>query len=75
MTYNELTESIIEIVDNPRIQHKDMTITYKLEEKKFIELERELFYLNPDNTGRPFKSNHMIEILMDGITIIINKKK
>lgn len=75
MNYKELTETIIEIVDNPKINHKGMSIQYKLGETEYVELERELFYMNPDNTGKPFKSNHLVEILMDGITITITKRK
>ena len=74
-SYKELMETIIEIVDNPKNEHKGMSIGYKLNETQFVELERELFYMDPNNTGRPFKSNHLVEILMDGITVTITKKK
>ncbi len=75
MNYSELTETIIEIVDNPKIKHEGMSIVYELDETQFIELERELFYMNPDNTGMPFKSNKTIEVMMDGILITIKRKK
>lgn len=74
MTYNELTETIIEIVDNPKIKHENLTLSYKLDIKEFIELEKELFYLDPRNKDKEFKTNHALEVSMDGIIVKITKK-
>lgn len=75
MTYKQLTETIIEIVDNPRIHHQGLTLNYKLSMTKHIDLDKELFYLNEDNKYKDFISQEIIEVVMDGVTIVITREK
>jgi hypothetical protein len=73
MTYDELINTVSEIIENDNIIKNGLTLIYELPEKQHIKINQEIFYkMNPINTG--FQSNDIFEVEIAGILIKFIKK-
>jgi hypothetical protein len=67
MDYNELIETISEIVNNEKIHKNGLTLVYELSEENHKKMDEHLYYkANPDRST--------IEVEIGGITIKFFKK-
>lgn len=68
MRYEELIETLGEIVNNEKIYKKGMTIIYTLPEKRHKQLDEHLFYKsNPANAL--FEHRDVIELDANGVIV------
>lgn len=68
MTYEELIDTISEIINNPKIFKTGLHLTYELPEKTHRQMNEHLFYKsNPINTYLPL--NDVFEVQIDGLII------
>jgi hypothetical protein len=74
MTYEDLINSIKEIISNDEIYKKGLTITYELDERNHMKMDEHLFYTSEEKDG-DFTHRDIIEIETDGVQIKILKKK
>jgi hypothetical protein len=73
MDYNELIETISEIVNNEKIHKNGLTLVYELSEENHKKMDEHLYYkANPDGAG--FVHRSTIEVEIGGITIKFFKK-
>lgn len=73
MTYQDLIESVSEIIGNDKIMKTDLTLNYLIPLENHIKLDEHLFYKNPDNNGK-FIHSDIIEIEIEGILVVIKIK-
>ena len=70
LTYDDIIETVSEMVDNERILKEGLTLTYTIPTINHLKLDEELYYRhNPDGDG--FTHNEVIEIEIGGINITI----
>ncbi len=72
MKYEELIETIYEIVNNEKIYKKGLNLVYYLDEINHKKMDEHLFF-KTNNEEIEFKHNDIIEITLEGITIKILK--
>jgi hypothetical protein len=73
MNYNELIETISEIVNNDKIHKLGLTLIYELDELNHKKMDEHLFYKsNPDSNN--FKHSEMFEVEIGGILVKFVKK-
>tara|TARA_R110000772_G_scaffold17946_3_gene49924 strand:+ start:98376 stop:98597 length:222 start_codon:yes stop_codon:yes gene_type:complete len=68
MDYNDLIETISEMVENEKINKRGLTLVYTLNEKNHKQMDEHLFYTsNPENTE--FVHQEVIEVTLGGIMV------
>jgi len=70
MTYQDLIETVSEIISNDKIMKGNLTLSYLIPFEKHIKLDEHLFYKNGDNNGK-FTHSDVIEIEIEGVIISI----
>jgi hypothetical protein len=74
MDYNELIDTISEIVNNEKIYKKGLILTYELNEDNHKKMDEHLFYkANPN--GSNFEHKDIVEVEIGGILIKFLKKQ
>ncbi len=68
MNYEELIETVSEIVENIKIYKKDLTLVYVLDVKNHKQMNEELFYKSNHSTAI-FEPNDEFEVQIGGITV------
>jgi hypothetical protein len=73
MNYNELIDTISEIVNNEKIHKDGLTLVYTLDEQNHKKMDEHLFYKsNPNNID--FIHRDIVEVEIGGILIKFVKK-
>jgi len=73
MNYNELIDTISEIVNNGKIHKDGLTLVYTLDEQNHKKMDEHLFYKsNPNNID--FVHRDIVEVEIGGILIKFVKK-
>jgi hypothetical protein len=73
MNYEELIETISEIVENDKIFKPGLKLVYELSEDNHKKMDEHLFYTsNPESSD--FEHNEVIEVVISGILIQLVKK-
>lgn len=73
MRYEELINTVSEIINNENINTEGLTLVYELEEKRHKDMDEHLFYKsNPEGTG--FKHKDLIEVEIGGVMVRFIKK-
>jgi len=73
MTYDNLIDSIKEIVSNDDIYKEGLTIVYELDELNHMKMDEHLFHTSEEKDG-DFTHRDIIEIETNGVKIKILKK-
>lgn len=72
MRYEELIETVSEIVNNEKIQKDGLVLLYELDEKRHEEMDEHLFYkANPDGN---FIHREVVEVEIGGVVVKFIKK-
>jgi len=72
LTYDDIIQTVSEIVDNERILKDGLTLTYTIPTFNHKKLDEELYYRhNPEGNG--FAHQDIIEIEIGDINIVILK--
>lgn len=72
MNYEELIETISEVVNNKNIYKNGLVLLYELDEKNHIKMDEHLFYKsNPDGK---FEHREIIEVEIGGVVVRFIKK-
>lgn len=76
MDYDNLIETLTEIVDNEKIHKENLTLIYSLSDINHKKMNEHLFYkTNPDNDTE-FEPKDEFEVEIEGITVrFVNSKK
>lgn len=70
LTYEDIIQSVSEIVENEKITLDGLTLMYKIPERNHLKLDEELYYrYNPE--GKDFKHRDIIEIEIADINVVI----
>jgi len=73
MKYEELINTVSEIVNNDNIRKEGLTIVYELDEKQHKQMDEHLYYtMNPK--GEDFEHKDLVEVNVGGITVKFVKK-
>lgn len=73
MNYNELIETISEIVNNEKIYKNGLSLTYELDNENHKKMDEHLFYkANPSSSD--FIHRDIVEVEIGGILIKFIKK-
>jgi hypothetical protein len=73
MTYEDLIETISEILGNDKIQKKGLVLTYFLTEKNHHKMNEHLFYKSNPITEK-FETSDEFEVEIDGLLIKFVKR-
>jgi len=73
MNYNQLIETISEIVNNEKINKENLTLVYELDETNHKNMDEHLFYKSNTNDSE-FVHRDIIEVEIGGILIKFIKK-
>ena len=74
MTYQQLLETVSEILENEKLYKKGLILTYELDETNHKQMNEELFFkANPINSG--FTSTDEFEVEIGGILVKFTKEK
>ena len=73
MNYNELIETISEIVNNEKIHKDGLILTYELTEENHKKMDEHLFY-KANSTDTNFIHRDIVEVEIGGIIIKFIKK-
>lgn len=73
MNYNELIETISEIVNNQKIHKENLTLVYELDEQNHLKMDEHLFYKS-NAPSDAFVHNEVIELEIAGIYVKFIKK-
>lgn len=73
MDYNELINTVSEIINNNNIHKEGLSLVYELEEENHKKMDEHLFYKS-SNDGVKFKHRNVIEVVIGGILIKFIKK-
>jgi hypothetical protein len=68
MNYNELIESISEIVSNDKIYKLGLTLVYELDDVNHKKMDEHLYYKSNPN-GLDFKHNDIFEVEIGGLLV------
>lgn len=74
MNYNELIDTISEIVNNEKIYKEGLILTYELDENNHKKMDEHLFYKANAN-GDNFIHRDIVEVEIGGILIKFIKKQ
>lgn len=74
MTYEDLINTIKEVISNKDIYKNELTLIYELDEKNHAKMDEHLFYTSEEKDGK-FTHRDVIEIETNGVKIKILKKK
>ncbi len=74
MKYGELAETVLEIIENKKINKEGLSILYELPESDLRWINEELYYLDDANKDIPFIPEDAFEVIMWGILIKFRKK-
>ena len=73
MNYNQLIETISEVVNNEKIFKENLTLVYELDEQNHLKMDEHLFYKsNPSNVE--FTHKDIVEIEIGGVFVKFVKK-
>lgn len=73
MKYEDLIETVSEIINNEKINKNGLIITYVLDEEKHNKMNEHLYYLsNP--MGTDYEKNNEFEVEIDGLVVKFIKK-
>jgi hypothetical protein len=73
MNYNELIETLSEVINNKKIYKDGLVLTYELPEENHKKMDEHLFYKsNPSNSE--FTHRDIVEVEIGGIIIKFLKK-
>ena len=73
MRYEELIESVSEVINNDKIKKDGLVLVYELEELKHKKMDEHLFYMsNPANAK--FEHKDVVEVEIGGIVVRFVKK-
>ena len=73
MSYDELIQTISEIIENENIKKEGLTLVYELPEILHRKMNEELFFkINPINTG--LKYADVLDVELGGILVKFIKK-
>lgn len=73
MNYEELINTVSEIINNEKINTNGLTLVYELEDKRHKDMDEHLFYKsNPKGTG--FEHRDLIEVEIGSVTVRFIKK-
>lgn len=73
MRYEELINTVSEIVNNDEIKKEGLILVYELNEKRHQEMDEHLFYKsNPEGTN--FEHRDVIEVEIGGVMVRFIKK-
>jgi hypothetical protein len=73
MNYNQLIETISEIVNNVNICKDNLTLVYELDEQNHLKMDEHLFYKS-NTPSDNFIHNEIIELEIGGIYVKFIKK-
>jgi hypothetical protein len=73
MTYNELIESMSEIVNNDKIYKSGLTLVYELDDVNHKKMDEHLYYKSNPN-GVDFKHSDIFEAEIGGVLVKFIKK-
>lgn len=73
MKYEELIETVSQIINNDKIYKKGLTLVYELDEDKHKKMDEHLFYKSNHN-GVEFKHRDVVEVSIGGVLINFTKK-
>jgi len=74
MTYQQLIETVSEILENEKLYKKGLILTYELDENNHRKMNEELFFrANPINSG--FTPTDEFEVEIGGILVKFIKAK
>lgn len=73
MNYNELIDTISEIVNNEKIHKEGLTLVYTLDEQNHKKMDEHLFYKSNPNSAE-FIHRDIIEVEIGGVLIKFVKK-
>ena len=73
MDYNELIETISEVVNNGKIHKNGLILTYELSEENHEKMDEHLFYKS-NTTDTEFIHRDIVEVEIGGIIIKFIKK-
>lgn len=74
MDYNQLIETISEIVNNEKIHKTGLTLLYELDEQNHLKMDEHLFYKSNAPSDK-FVHNQVIELEIGGVNVKFLKKK
>ena len=73
MNYEELIETVSEIIDNEKIYKEGLSLVYELDKRNHEKMDEHLFFkANPHDTK--FTHRDVIEVSIGGVLIKIYKK-
>lgn len=73
MRYEELIETVSEIINNDKIKKDGMVLVYELDEIMHKKMDEHLFYMsNPSDTK--FEHKDIVEAVIGGVTVRFIKK-
>lgn len=73
MKYEDLIETVSEIINNEKINKNGLIITYVLAEEKHNKMNEHLYYLSNPN-GTDYEKNNEFEVEIDGLIVKFIKK-
>jgi hypothetical protein len=73
MNYNELIESMSEIVNNDKIYKSGLTLVYELDDVNHKKMDEHLYYKSNPN-GVDFKHSDIFEVEIGGVLVKFIKK-
>lgn len=69
-TYNDIVETVSEIVNNDKIRKDGLTLNYVIDSYNHKKLDETLYYKTNPN-GSDYEYTDIIEIEMGGINVVI----
>jgi len=73
MKYEELIETVSEIINNDKIKKDNMVLVYELDETMHKKMDEHLFYKsNPADAV--FEHKDVVEVIIGGLTVRFIKK-
>tara|TARA_B100000927_G_scaffold244457_1_gene206786 strand:- start:1406 stop:1636 length:231 start_codon:yes stop_codon:yes gene_type:complete len=72
MNYEELIETISEVINNKKIYKEGLTLLYELDEENHAKMDEHLFYKSKPEGN--FEHRDIIELEIDGVIIKFIKK-
>lgn len=73
MNYQQLIESISEIVNSDKIHKEGLTLVYELEPENHKKMDEHLFYKSNPDTAK-FTHSEIVEVEIGGILVKFVKK-
>lgn len=74
MNYEQLIETVSEIIDNDNIYKEGLILVYELDEKNHKKMDEHLFYKANTNNVK-FTHRDVVEVVIGGVLIKFVKKK